>query len=47
VEALNAPAQFVRARRVLSEPEPFSIDKARSLDWALERYIERAPRPAR
>lgn len=46
VEAMNAPAQFVRARRVLSEPGQISVEKARSLGWSLDRYVElvgRAP----
>jgi 3-phenylpropionate/trans-cinnamate dioxygenase ferredoxin reductase subunit len=40
VEAMNAPAQYVRARRVLSESAQISLETARSLDWSLDKYLE-------
>jgi len=47
VEAMNAPAQFVRARRVLSKPGQISVEKARSLGWALDQYVELVGRTPR
>src|SRR5690606_33516850 len=40
VEALNAPAQFVRARRVLSGPVKVTYELAKAADWSLDRYME-------
>lgn len=40
VEALNAPAQFVRARRVLSGPSKITYEQAKASGWSFDRYME-------
>lgn len=42
VEAINAPAQFVRARRVLFGISQITYEQASALEWSLDRYIEAA-----
>jgi 3-phenylpropionate/trans-cinnamate dioxygenase ferredoxin reductase subunit len=40
IETINAPAEFVRARRVLSSPAALSQDTAQSLGWDIARYAD-------